>query len=145
MTQLRAGAGVGDNFSTATPGNVLPSNDSRNAPPAVETWVNRSVTEATLSAATVSPPPAKLTSLPAAVSSAAASATSTVPLSNGSYSKAPNGPFQTKVLARARTEMTYSIVRGPMSRIMSVAPTSSTETTRQGACAASLCATTTST
>ena len=51
------------------------------------------------------------------------SATSTVPMSKGSSSKAPNGPFQTSVLLRANTEITCSIVRGPMSRIMSPAPT----------------------
>src|ERR1700722_19955142 len=56
--------------STSTPGSVLPSSDSRNAPPAVETWLSRPVTPATLSSATVSPPPAKLTSFLASVSSA---------------------------------------------------------------------------
>src|SRR5580700_4489071 len=40
--------------STFTPGRVLPSSDSRNAPPAVETWLRRPMTPATLSAATVS-------------------------------------------------------------------------------------------
>ena len=103
------------------------------------------MTPATLSAATVSPPPAKLTSFFASVSSATASATSTVPVSNGSTSKAPNGPFQTRVLERASTEMTCSMLRGPMSKIMSVEPTSSTATTRVGTFAASFCATTTST
>src|SRR5215469_9989158 len=123
--------------NTFTPGSVLPSSDSRNAPPPVQTCVMRSLTAARLSAATVSPPPAKLTSFPAAVSSAAASATSIVPLSNGSCSKAPNGPFQTRVLLRASTETTCSMLRGPMSRTMTSAPIWSTGTTREGACSVS--------
>ena len=118
-----AAAEVSRTNSTSTPGRVLPSSDSKNAPPAVETWLRRPMTPATLSAATVSPPPAKLTSFFASVSSATASATATVPVSNGSTSKAPNGPFQTRVFERASTEMTCSMLRGPISRIMSVAPT----------------------
>src|ERR1700683_274896 len=52
----RAAAGVGDTRKTLTPGSVLPSSDSRKAPPAVDTWLSRLVTPAALSAATVSPP-----------------------------------------------------------------------------------------
>ena len=46
--------------------------------------MKRSVAPAALSAATVSPPPATVTSFPAAVSSAAVCAISTVPMSKGS-------------------------------------------------------------
>src|SRR5262249_15610554 len=74
-----------------------------------------------------------------------ASATSTVPMSKGSSSKAPNGPFQTSVLTRASTEQTCSMLRGPMSRIISSPPTPSTATTREGALAANVLATTAST
>src|SRR5262249_54443971 len=56
-------------LSTSTPGKGLPSSHSRKAPPAVETYVNRPVAPAALSAATVSPPPATVTIFPAAVSS----------------------------------------------------------------------------
>ena len=94
----------------------------------------------------MSPPPATETSLPAAVSSAAASATSTVPLSNGSSSKAPNGPFQTSVLARRqhrdrRARCCAGRCRGSCRR----PPTASTPTTREGALASNFCATTAST
>src|SRR5262249_53500435 len=132
-------------LSTSTPGKGLPSSHSRKAPPAVETYVNRPVAPAALSAATVSPPPATVTIFPAAVSSAAASATSTVLMSKGSSSKAPNGPFQTSVLTRASTEQTRSMLRGPMSRIISSSPTPATATTCEGAFAANVLATTAST
>ena len=60
-----------DRASAAMPGRVRPSSHSRKAPPAVETYVNWSVTPAALSAATVSPPPATEVSLPALVRAAA--------------------------------------------------------------------------
>jgi len=56
-----------------------------------------SSTPAAASAATVSPPPATDSSLPAAVCAATAWASATVPVSNGLISKAPSGPFQTRV------------------------------------------------
>ena len=51
----------------------------------------------------MSPPPATETSLCASVRSAATLATAFVPASKGSISKAPNGPFQTSVLAAVST------------------------------------------
>src|SRR5262249_59676521 len=57
-------------LSTSTPGKGLPSSHSRKAPPAVETYLNRPVAPAALSAATLSPPPPTLTIFPAAGSSA---------------------------------------------------------------------------
>ncbi len=92
----------------------------------------------------MSPPPATETSLPASVSSAAASAISIVASSNGSISKAPTGPFHSKVFDRASAEMTCSTLRGPRSRIISSSPTASTATTLEGACGASSRATTAS-
>src|SRR5262245_38382663 len=44
-------------------------------------------------------------------------------MSKGSSSKAPNGPFQTSIFTRASTEQTCSMLREPMSRIISSSAT----------------------
>ena len=46
-----------------------------------------------------------------------------VPASNGSSSKAPNGPFQTSVRVDSSSASTLAIDFGPMSRITSSGPT----------------------
>ena len=71
-------------FSKALiPGRVLPSRNSREAPPPVETWLILSARPNLLIAATESPPPTTLV----ASLSASALATSPVPLLNASNSK----------------------------------------------------------
>src|ERR1700735_2466235 len=90
-------------LSASTPGSALPSIHSRNAPPAVETYVKSSATLASLNAATVSPPPATEVNLPCLVRRATALAIAIVASSKGGVSNAPNGPFQTSVLISART------------------------------------------
>src|SRR5436190_1172101 len=84
--------------SAATPGSSLPSRNSSEAPPPVDTWVSRSSMPAT--AATESPPPTTVTApfLPASTS---AVATARVPASNGGVSNTPIGPFQKMVLPRS--------------------------------------------
>src|SRR6201999_1685118 len=86
-------------LKTSTPGNALPTIHSRKAPPAVDTYVNCSVTPAAFKAATVSPPPATDTSLPALVRAAAYLAIATVAFSTHRTSNAPSGPFHTCVAA----------------------------------------------
>ncbi len=51
------------------------------------------------------PPPATETSLPALVASAAARASANVPSPNGAISKAPSGPFQSRVSQRDSTSV----------------------------------------
>src|SRR5262249_7935671 len=85
--------------SAATPGSSLPSRNSSDAPPPVETWVSLSSIPAT--AATESPPPTTVTA-PLAPASTSAAATARVPASNGGVSNTPIGPFQKIVLARSR-------------------------------------------
>ena len=83
-----------------------------------------SATPAWFSAATVSPPPATATSLPALTRLAAALATATVAASKGGSSKAPNGPFQTSVFGlRPACSTTSATLSGPTSRIISSAST----------------------
>src|SRR2546422_730562 len=85
--------------SAATPGRGLPSRNSRDAPPPVETWVSFDVRPAT--AAAESPPPTTVVA-PRRVASTIATATARVPASNGGCSNTPIGPFQTTVFARSR-------------------------------------------
>src|SRR3989442_953756 len=85
--------------SAATPGRGLPSRNSRDAPPPLETWVSFDVRPAT--AAAESPPPTTLVA-PRRVASTIATATARVPASNGGCSNTPIGPFQTTVFARSR-------------------------------------------
>src|SRR5437867_3511596 len=85
--------------SAATPGRGLPSRNSSDAPPPVETWVSFDVRPAT--AAAESPPPTTVVA-PRRVASTIATATARVPASNGGCSNTPIGPFQTTVFARSR-------------------------------------------
>ena len=80
-----------------TPGSFLPSSNSSEAPPPVESQSTFSARPNSIIAATESPPPT--TVLPDA--RATASATARVPPANGSSSKAPIGPFQSTVPAAA--------------------------------------------
>ena len=91
--QLPAINGVRLIASASTPGSVLPSISSSDAPPPVERWVTSSARPNCASAAAVSPPPT--TVVPAR--RATASATARVPAANGSSSNAPIGPFQNTV------------------------------------------------
>src|SRR3989338_2620647 len=59
-------------LKTATPGRVLPSRNSSDAPPPVEIWVIFSPTPAFFTAAAVSPPPMILVALELATSLATA-------------------------------------------------------------------------
>lgn len=59
--------GTGYCSKMATPGNVLPSIHSKNAPPAADTYVKSGSTPAFFKAETVSPPPATEVSLPSFV------------------------------------------------------------------------------
>src|SRR3546814_111005 len=119
--------------NAATPGSVLPSIHSRNAPPAVETNVKSSTTSAALRAAMVSPPPATATSFPVLASPAAQRATSMVPLSKGGISKTPRGPFHTRVLELTMARHRRSTVSGPASRMRSSSSIEPTWRTRAGA------------
>src|ERR1041384_3881180 len=84
--------------SAATPGSTLPSRNSSEAPPPVETWLIRSASPACATAAAESPPPTIVTA-PSAVASAIAAAMTRVPPSNGGVSNTPIGPFQSTVPA----------------------------------------------
>src|SRR5687767_6636848 len=87
--------------SAATPGRVLPSMNSSDAPPPVLTWVIFSVRPKPSTAATESPPPTMVTA-PALVRLATTRAIWLVPSANCAISKTPIGPFQKMVLALAR-------------------------------------------
>ena len=80
-----------------------------------------------------------------ALDSAMARATVSVPLAKASNSNTPTGPFHTTVPAALISSAYCAAVCGPMSRIMSPAPTWSTGLTVAGASAAKAGATTTST
>src|SRR5690606_1745417 len=81
--------------SAATAGRVLPSRNSRNAPPPVEMYDTLSAMPYLSTAASVSPPPA----MENAAESAIALARVRVPLPKASNSNTPTGPFQTTVPA----------------------------------------------
>src|SRR5690606_22977308 len=83
--------------SAATAGRVLPSRNSRNAPPPVEMYDTSSAMPYLSTAARVSPPPAIENACEAAIARARVS----VPLPNASNSNTPTGPFQTTVPALA--------------------------------------------
>src|SRR5690606_32799642 len=76
--------------STATPGNSRPSNNSRPAPPPLNTWETHPPSPKSRMAPTETPPPMAVNPS----QSAMARATATVPSRNGSHSKTPMGPFQ---------------------------------------------------
>src|SRR5207248_10389001 len=99
--------------SASTPGNFLPSKNSREAPPPVEICVILSATPAACTAETESPPP---TIDVAPALSATAWAILNVPFANGATSNTPIGPFQTTGRAREISSEKASIVVGPISR-----------------------------
>src|SRR5690606_15576110 len=109
--------------NASMPGNDFPSNHSRKAPPAVDTKVKSLATPACFSAATVSPSPATERKAPVRVKPATVRAIAGVPRSKGVVSKAPSGPFHTSVRAPARRSPMRVTVSGPISRIISSAPT----------------------
>src|SRR5690606_17309405 len=86
----------------ATPGRVLPSSSSSEAPPPVEAWVTLSITPNFFAAVAVSPPPTTVIA-PEAVAAAIASAIDFVPSANFANSNTPAGPFQMIVRARPMT------------------------------------------
>ena len=92
-------------------------------------------------AASVSPPPAMLKALLAAIARAMVS----VPWAKASNSNTPTGPFQTMVPAAFSCAASSAAVCGPMSRIRSSAATSATALTVAGASALKALAVTTST
>src|SRR5436305_426808 len=97
------------------------------------------------SAATVSPPPATLSNLPAWVNSAAFFASATVARSKGGVSKAPTGPFHTKVRLASKPAAICATLWGPISRIIAVGGTALIPTVRVTAPASSFSAVTAST
>ena len=125
-------SGVICSSSAATPGSVLPSRNSSDAPPPVDTWLILLVESGLLPP----PPPSRRrrrsSSRPALVALAIASAIARVPSSNGGVSNTPIGPFQSTVFADAIARAYDSAVRGPMSNIASSAGIAS----RATACAA---------
>src|SRR6185437_7216012 len=84
--------------SAATPGSTLPSRNSSDAPPPVDTWLIVRSRPNSATAAAESPPPTIVVA-PCCVAFAIASATARVPASKGLCSNTPIGPFQTTVLA----------------------------------------------
>src|SRR4051812_29521479 len=100
----------------ATPGSSLPSRNSSDAPPPVDTWLILSSRFASATAAAESPPPTTVIA-PLSVAAAIASAMARVPLSNGGVSNTPIGPFHTTVIALAMTCAKAATDAGPMSNI----------------------------
>src|SRR5215471_2476060 len=100
--------------SAASPGSVLPSRNSRLAPPPVEMWLKAlSGKSSCRTAAAESPPPTTVS--PA--TSLIALATAQVPAAKAANSNTPTGPFQKTVLASAGFAANSARVRGPMSRL----------------------------
>src|SRR5690606_3691059 len=127
--------------SAAIPGSSLPSRNSSDAPPPVDTWLIFSVNPYWAADDAEPPPPTMVTApLPAM-----ARATSSVPSAKGAHSKTPMGPFQTMVRARSISRANSRRVLGPMSSPCQSAGISSTSTTLRLASSANLSATTTST
>src|SRR5690606_16775145 len=81
-----------------TPGRALPSRNSSEAPPPVETCETCFSRPACSIAAAESPPP-MIVIAPLAVASTRAWATAKVPFEAASISKTPTGPFHTTVFA----------------------------------------------
>src|SRR5439155_4880636 len=100
--------------SASTPGSFLPSTNSSDAPPPVETWLIWSVSPSLSTAETESPPPTTVIT-PSAVREATYCAIALVPSANGAISKMPIGPFQKIVRALARCVVYASTVWGPIS------------------------------
>src|SRR5687767_2424345 len=106
--------------SASTPGSGLPSRNSSDAPPPVETWLIRLERPASSTAAAESPPPTIVVA-PRSVASASASAIARVPASKGGVSNTPMGPFQSTVFAERITSANSRTERGPMSNMASSA------------------------
>ena len=88
--------------------------------PPVDTYVMSSLTPHASSAATVSPPPTMLSSLPARVCSAMACAIANEPYDHvGCHSAMPTVPFQMTVAADLIAATSRSVVSVPASIIMS--------------------------
>src|SRR5688500_16149864 len=103
----------GFSVRAAMPGRVLPSRNSREAPPPVETWDILPATPNFSTAAAVSPPP---TTDVTPLSEAMCWARDFVPSAKGSISKTPTGPFQRMVLALESSDLKRSTLLGPVSR-----------------------------
>src|SRR5678815_5839235 len=109
---LFAHGNQGLSASAATPGSVLPSSSSSEAPPPVEMKVTLSATPARLTALTLSPPPIMLLQPEFA---AMASAMAKVPFAHSLISNTPISPFQTTVFAPATSAANSFTVSGPIS------------------------------
>ena len=101
---VRAHARVLGLLRTSTPGRALPSSHSRKAPPGRRDIRQPPHYSRRVESRNRIAPPATDRSLPAWVSSAAASAIPMVAVQNGTSSNAPTGPFQTRVLAWLRAD-----------------------------------------
>lgn len=100
----------------STPGNYIPSNNSKLAPPPVETWLILSPAPLTpLTRLTVSPPPT-IVMAPPLVTSMTLSKIQVDPNLNFPTSKSPYGPFQIIVLALLTASQFKIFVSGPESR-----------------------------
>src|SRR5579859_2902135 len=100
-------------FKAATPGRTLPSMNSSEAPPPVETWLSLSARPACSTAWTDSPPPTTVVALEPAI----AWATPSVPAAKRGSSNTPMGPFQSTVPALSISALKAALLRGPMSTI----------------------------
>src|SRR5699024_1386357 len=118
--------------STSIPGRVLPSRNSRDAPPPVEIWLKPASSK-----------PSRRTAA-AEAASVRPWATALVPAANASNSKTPIGPFHTTVLAETISWPKACPESGPMSRPIWSSGISSTGTTVAGASPENSGATTTS-
>merc|ERR1712151_1195741 len=101
----------------ATPGNSLPSSNSKEAQTPVLQCVTLSSVPYFLQAVAVSPPPMTVTT-PAAVPATTASINSLVPASKLAISNTPIGPFQMIVLEAATASAFNFFDSGPQSRPM---------------------------
>mmetsp|Transcript_60200 Transcript_60200/g.99405 ORF Transcript_60200/g.99405 Transcript_60200/m.99405 type:complete len:313 (+) Transcript_60200:1374-2312(+) len=98
----------------AIPGNTLPSNSSKLAPPPVLTWLTLSSVLYTLHAVAVSPPPITVVA-PCSVTLTISSIMVLVPAAKDSISNTPMGPFQMMVLADWMVAVFSLMVSGPQS------------------------------
>src|SRR5699024_1921760 len=103
-------------FRTSIPGRVLPSRNSREAPPPVEMWLKPSSSKSRVRTAAAESPPPTMVTAPPEVASTYAWATALSPPANASSSNTPIGPFQTTVLAPVIAVRNCSPDFGPMSR-----------------------------
>jgi len=97
-----------------TPGNSLPSSNSREAPPPVDTCETLSSAPHLATAVAVSPPPTIVVA-PFCVASITASKADFVPAANLSNSNTPVGPFHNIVLASRIVSLKSSFVFSPES------------------------------